>query len=555
MSGFSSPRTAPHMASSSRANIENHAPTRPTAPTRHAHSNSRGKSESQHSSSRATSDRALRPLQEQPNRDRTADYDEQQENVVRRSDSLSSLFSVFKSVSLSSSSSRRPNRESGLSVRSTSSNSSATVATVLGSSGSSRSNSGAFYQHSDKSTSSIAQLAVKTRSSKMESPSQQKLTSDRSKKQTGSPSDMLQRRLNMASEVMKRASNDQQQSQQQPYEPHVSQRSKPRDSDTASIASTASSRLRKFSQKFRRGSGFSSMSMEPVADSPSEEASSSSHKSHSKTHAKKSVKVKPTSALRHIGSSSQLSTKSKSHDEEHSWNDDLLRALYSVEDLTMMDKQPNQLHTSASSYNFRSATYQSQTLPQRRYPVQRPNHTVSPAATPAQAHTVRSVSDSSTASSYSAGTYDDSGSVSSSHTSPLSTGSYGARTRHSRSASLYSEKVTTASPIQSTPAVAPPTGGVCWIGENGQLSRAGYDLDDDSDDEYLDYRIHSRRLFKPSMSALPQARPPSGSIRSRASFDGNRYSGGSYGSSSMRSSGHDWRTDIEEEDTLRALAV
>ncbi|KAK9381393.1 uncharacterized protein V2V93DRAFT_369079 [Kockiozyma suomiensis] len=549
------PSLSTSMSLTSLASKENTGqPTsRSSASSRHYHNGNNATpvyNQTTKSHSSRSRDRPIKPLQERVNKDNsTANSALESENVIRRSDSLSSLFSVFRSVSIGTSG-RHPNRESGVSLRSTSSGSpnSATVATVLGSSSASRRGLNSFYAHGDRSSSSISLFSSKSRS-KTESSDKPhdkgKKRQEHKDQQSQSMSDLLQRRRHLASNIVRRATADQPSPQKVYTPPSFSEK----DSDSISITSTASSRLRKFSQKFKRGSGFSAMCAEPAASTLQPAlASRDSHPNQ----AKKSLKVQPMSALRHMGSSSQLSTRSKAYNDENG-SDELRRALYSVEDLTAMEN-PNTRQSPLYPASSRNASYEASF----RRPQQK---TYSPLLAPAAPQTVsldqtiRSVSDVSATSSNLTAAFEDSSSVSSSHTSPFSVSSNDKYQAHP--ASMYSEKMTP-SPVPAANSPLPMTGGVCWIGENGIMGRTGFSLDDSEEEdplEYVSYPRNARHLSNSSMSALPQSRTLSGSIKSRTSYDSKRYSNGSYGSSSMRSSGHDWRTDIAEEDTLRVLAM
>ncbi|KAK9348430.1 hypothetical protein V1522DRAFT_398611 [Lipomyces starkeyi] len=422
---------------------------------------------------------------------------------MRRSESSSSLFSVFKSMSLA----RRQRRDSSLSTRST-----ATAATVDIQScrpGLSDDSRNTMYKQAEKSGSSMSLFATSLFVPKMRE------NRIRDQDQQPTKPNALERRRKLAAGFIRRAVTEQPQARRYPQDqggPMAIENSY-KNSDSASIASitsTTSSRLRSISQKFstsKRSSGFSTASATDVSLT-------------------QKVKVKASSSLLHSTNRSQ-----KTYVENPSASDELVRALYSVDDSSQMSQNRN--HSSIQRSYPQSSQQQSVYM--------LPGINNSALYTPNT--TSRNVSAGSSVSATSSSTIseftDDASSVT---TVNSSTSTSPALVSHSNN-----RKVSAVSNASSaSPNSIRPVGGVCWIGEHGTALRAGraWDYFGEDTDEEDDGDFYSLKA-----AAL------SGSIRSRTSNSETSKRFSNDGAASLRSSGQDWRFEIDEESTVRVLAI
>ncbi|KAK9330505.1 hypothetical protein V1520DRAFT_340328 [Lipomyces starkeyi] len=419
---------------------------------------------------------------------------------MRRSESSSSLFSVFKSMSMG----RRQRRDSSLSTRST-----ATAATVDIQScrpGLSDDSRDTMYKQAEKSGSSMSLFATSLFVPKMRE------NRIRDQDQQPTKPNALERRRKLAAGFIRRAVTEQPQARRYPQDQGgpMALENAYKNGDSASIASitsTTSSRLRSISQKFttsKRSSGFSTASATDVSLT-------------------QKVKVKASSSLLYSTSRSQ-----KTYVENPSASEELVRALYSVDDSSQMSQNRN--HSSIQRSYPQSSQQQSVYM--------LPGINNSALYTPNTAS--RKVSAGSSVSATSSGTTseftDDASSIT---TVNSSTSTSPALVSHSNN-----RKVSAVSNASS--ASLRPVGGVCWIGEHGTALRAGraWDYFGEDTDEEGDGDFYSLKA-----AAL------SGSIRSRTSNSETSKRFSNDGAASLRSSGQDWRFEIEEESTVTVLAI
>ncbi|KAK9390607.1 hypothetical protein V1515DRAFT_548828 [Lipomyces mesembrius] len=478
-------------------------PSRSKAFSRPSKTSSSGRASNSHSASAITDSH---PTQ-QPTLGTTAYTGDSSslQKSMRRSESSSSLFSVFKSMSTSMA--RRQRRDSSLSTRSTATN--ATAHSQSYRSGLPDDSRNTMYKQSEKSGSSMSLFATSLFAPKMRE------NRIRDQDQQPTKPDALERRRKLAAGFIRRAVTEQPQARghtrdqgesMAPENPYKNGDS----ASIASITSTTSSRLRSISQKFstsKRSSGFSTASATDVSLT-------------------QKVKVKASSSILHSTNRSQ-----KTYGENPLGSDELVRALYSVDDSSQMSKNRN--HRSIQRSYPQSSQQQSVYMP--------PGINNSALYTPNTAS--RKVSAGSSVSGTSSSTTseftDDASSIT---TVNSSTSTSPAFVSHSNN-----RKVSAVSSTSSaSPSSIRPVGGVCWIGEHGTALRAGraWDYFGEDTDEEDDGDFYSLK-----------AAAFSGSIRSRTSNSETSKRFSNDGAASLRSSGQDWRFEIEEECTARVLAI
>ncbi|KAK9361584.1 hypothetical protein V1504DRAFT_451262 [Lipomyces starkeyi] len=419
---------------------------------------------------------------------------------MRRSESSSSLFSIFKSMSLA----RRQRRDSSLSTRST-----ATAATVDIQScrpGLSEDSRNTMYKQAEKSGSSMSLFATSLFVPKMRE------NRIRDQDQQPTKPNALERRRKLAAGFIRRAVTEQPQARRYPQDqggPMALENSY-KNGDSASITSTTSSRLRSISQKFSTSkhlSGFSTASATDVSLT-------------------QKVKVKASSSLLHSTNRSQ-----KTYVENPSASDELVRALYSVDDSSQMSQNRN--HSSIQR------SYPQSSQQQSVYMLPGINNSALYTPNAASRKVSAGSSVSATSSSTTSEFTDDASSIT---TVNSSTSTSPALVSHSNNGKVSA--VSNAS--SASPSSIRPLGGVCWIGEHGTALRAGraWDYFGEDTDEEDDGDFYSLKA-----AAL------SGSIRSRTSNSETSKRFSNDGAASLRSSGQDWRFEIEEESTVRVLAI
>ncbi|KAJ8102974.1 hypothetical protein POJ06DRAFT_60250 [Lipomyces tetrasporus] len=420
-------------------------------------------------------------------------------NAMRRSESSSSLFSVFKSMSIS----HRRRRDSSVSTRST-----ATTATVDSQSCRPDLPDGArnmMYRHVEKTGSSMSLFVPKLRAKQAREQDQQSTT----------PTHGLERRRKLAAGFIRRAVTEQQQDhnrqgQRDPLK--VETASNKYDAESlASTTNTSSSRLRSISQKFsssKHSSGFS------AALATGEGLT-------------QKVKAKASSSLLYSKNSSQ-----KTYGENPSTSSEVVRALYSVDDLANM------------SQNRNYTTTQRGYLPQspRQHSVYIQPGINSSAQCNTNTPSSRKVSGGSTisaTSSTTSGFADDTSSITTVNSSTSTSPVPGSRLNDPKENAVSGTSSASSNSIH-------PVGGVCWIGERGTTLRAGHAWDyfaEDTDEE------DDRDVYSLKAAAL------SGSIRSRTSNSDCSKRRSNDTEASLRRSGQDFRFDTMDENTVRILAV
>ncbi|KAK9434159.1 hypothetical protein V1505DRAFT_337017 [Lipomyces doorenjongii] len=424
---------------------------------------------------------------------------------MRRSESSSSLFSVFKSMSMSMG--RRQRRDSSVSTSSTATDT--TADSQLYCPGLPDDSRNKMYRQAENSGSSMSLFATSLFVPKIRE------TRIRDQDQQPTKPNALERRRKLAAGFIRRAVTEQPQGRRhtRDHEESVALENSYKTGDSASIASitsTTSSRLRSISQKFstsKRSSGLSTASGTDVSLA-------------------QKVKMKASSSILHSTNRSQ-----KTYGENPLGSDELVRALYSVDDSSQMSQYRN--HSSIQRSYPQSSQQQSVYI--------LPGINNSALYTPNTAS--RNVSGGSSVSATSSSTTseftDDASSIT---TVNSSTSTSPALVSHSNS-----RKVSGVSKASSaSPSSIGPVGGVCWIGEHGTALRAGrtWDYFGEDTDEEDDGDFYSLKA-----AAL------SGSIRSRSSNSEASKRFSNDGAASLRSSGQDWRFEIEEECTVRVLAI